>query len=158
MRDLSPRQVYSFLQSKMADLAMNSLLLQGHGLLCLLQLLLSCSNSLKVIHCYYIPNAPDFFPLALTVPSETWNDINTSQQHYYIPVPHWLLYFKVIFPQNLFRTPLSSTIPKLYHRSQQWANPAHHIYWCNIFLTISNDLWDKRSFSSGLLPRAGYFH
>lgn len=62
MRDLSLRQVYSFLQSKMAHLAMNGLSLQGHGLFCLLLLPLSCSNSLKVIHCYYIPKAPNFFP------------------------------------------------------------------------------------------------
>lgn len=158
MRDLSPRQVYSFPQSKMAHLAMNGLLLQGHGLFCLLLLPLSCSNSLKVIHCYYIPNAPDFFPLALAVPSESWNGINTSQQHYCIPVPHWLLYFRVIFPQNLFRTPLSSTIAKLYHRSQGWANQARNTYRCNSILTISNDLSDKREFSPGLLPLSGYFH
>lgn len=106
MRDLSPRQAYSFLQSKMAHLAMNGPLLQGHGLSCLLLLPLSCSNSLKVIHCYYTPNAPDFFPLAPTAPSETSNGINTSQQHYCVPAPHCLLHFKVIFFfQNLFRTP-----------------------------------------------------
>lgn len=111
MRDLSLRHSYSSLQSKMAHLAMNGLLLQGRGLFCVFLLPLSSSNSLKVIHYYYILNAPVFFSLALPVPSEIWNGISTSQQHYCIHVPHWLLYFKVIFPQNLFRMPMSSTTP-----------------------------------------------
>lgn len=141
MRDLSLRHSYSSLQSKMAHLAMNGLLLQGHGLFCVFLLPLSSSNSLKVIHYYYILNAPVFFSLALPVPSEIWNGISTSQQHYCIHVPHWLLYFKVIFPQNLFRMP----VLHYSHCSWRWKNPTHNtcIYKCNIILTTANDLRDN---------------
>lgn len=97
---------------------MNGLLLQGHGLFCVFLLPLSSSNSLKVIHYYYILNAPVFFSIALPVPSEIWNGISTSQQHCCIHVPHWLLYFKVIFPQNLFRMSMSSTTPMAHEDGQ----------------------------------------
>lgn len=156
MRDLSPRQAYSFLQSKMAHLAMNGPLLRGHGLSCLLLLPLSCSNSLKVIHCYYTPNAPDFFPLAPTAPSETSNGINTSQQHYCVPAPHCLLHFKVIFFSKIFSERLHYS--QAVHGSQRWANAAHNIYRCSIILTIPSELSDERYFSSGPLPLSVYFH
>lgn len=158
MRDLSLRQAYSFLQSKMAHLAMNGLLLQGRGLSCLLLLPLSSSDSLKVIHCYYTPNAPDFFPRALTAPSETSNGINTSQQHCCFPAPHCLLYFRVIsFPKS-FQNALVLHYSQAEHGSQGWANAAHNIDRCNIILTIPSELSDERYFSPGPLPSSVCFH